>query len=320
MTRRTLGTTGLSVHPLCLGGNVFGWSADEATSHAILDAYVEGGGNFIDTADAYSRWVPGHEGGESETIIGRWLAKRGAAANEDLVVATKVGSDMGLGHKSMDGAYVIGAVDASLARLGVETIDLLYIHWDVPETPLTEPLEALDRLVRAGKVRAIAASNITGARLREALELSEREGWAAYGALQPEYNLVSRDGYEGELEDVCVEHGLGVAPYFSLASGFLTGKYRQGGEAVESVRAGGVQQQYFNARGWAALDALLEVAARHDAKPAQVALAWLMARPSITSPIASATSVDQVRELLGAASLTLTDADLAQLDGAGAGA
>ncbi|HWT95217.1 MAG TPA: aldo/keto reductase [Solirubrobacteraceae bacterium] len=320
MTRRTLGTTGLSVHPLCLGGNVFGWSADEATSHQILDAYVEDGGNFIDTADAYSRWVPGHEGGESETIIGRWLAKRGAAANEDVVVATKVGSDMGLGHTSMDGAYVIGAVDASLQRLGVETIDLLYIHWDVPETPLTEPLEALDRLVRAGKVRAIAASNITGARLREALEISAREGWAAYGALQPEYNLVSRDAYEGELEDVAVEAGLGVAPYFSLASGFLTGKYRQGGAAVESVRAGGVQQQYFNARGWAVLDALLEVAARHDAKPAQVALAWLMARPSITSPIASATSVEQVRELVGAASLTLSAEDLAQLDGAGADA
>ena len=316
MTRRTLGTTGLSVHPLCLGGNVFGWSADEPTSFAVLDAYVEGGGNFIDTADVYSRWVPDHQGGESETIIGRWLARRGVA--DDVVIATKVGGDMGQGGRSIEGAYIRQAVDASLSRLGVERIDLLYTHWDVEETPLEEPLAALDELVKAGKVGAIAASNISATRLREALEISAREGWVAYGALQPEYNLVSRGEYEGELEDAAVEAGLGVAPYFSLASGFLTGKYTREGAKVDSVRAGGVASQYFDERGWTVLDAVRAVAARLDATPAQVALAWLMARPSITAPIASATKVEQVRDLLGAAALSLSGEDVAELDGAGA--
>jgi aryl-alcohol dehydrogenase-like predicted oxidoreductase len=315
-TLRELGRTGLQVHPLCLGGNVFGWSADEAASFAVLDAYAEGGGNFVDTADSYSRWVPGNEGGESEAIIGRWLRARGN--RDQVIVATKVGSDMGQGRKDVSAGYVRTAVEASLRRLQVERIDLLYVHWDVPETPLAETLGALDELVRAGKVGAIGASNISAGRLAEALVTSDRDGLARYGAVQPPYNLVERDGYEGALEELCRREHLGVAPYYGLASGFLTGKYRRGGPAPDSVRAGGVASRYADRRSWAVLDAVLAVAERQDATPAQVSLAWLLARPSIASPIASATSPEQVRELLGATAVQLTPEDVAELDRAGA--
>jgi aryl-alcohol dehydrogenase-like predicted oxidoreductase len=315
-TLRELGRTGLQVHPLCLGGNVFGWSADEAASFAILDAYAEGGGNFVDTADSYSRWVPGNDGGDSEAIIGRWLRERGN--RDEIVLATKVGSDMGLGRNCVSAEYVRTAVEASLRRLQVDHVDLLYAHWDVPETPIAETLGALDELVRAGKVRAIGASNYSAARLAEALAVSDREGLARYGVLQPPYNLVDRSEYEGELEALSRTEGLGVAPYFGLAAGFLTGKYRRGGDAPRSVRAPGVASKYSGERSWSVLDATLDVAARLEVTPAQVALGWLMARPSITSPIASATSPEQVRELLGATAVALTPEDVAELDRTGA--
>jgi aryl-alcohol dehydrogenase-like predicted oxidoreductase len=295
---------------------VFGWSADEATSQAILDAYVDGGGNFVDTADSYSRFAPGNQGGESETIIGRWMARRGT--RDAVVLATKVGSDMGLGRRCLEAAYVKRAVEDSLRRLQTDRIDLLYAHWDVPETPLEETLGAFDELVRAGKVRAIAASNFSAGRLAEALAISDREGLARYGALQPKYNLLDRDEYEGDVERLCRAEGLGVAPYYGLAAGFLTGKYARDGAAPDSVRAERVAGTYFDERGWRTLDAVRAVAERRAATPAQVALAWLMARPSVTAPIASATSVEQVRDLLGATDVELTPEDLGELDRAGA--
>lgn len=315
MQRRPLGTTGFAVAPLALGGNVFGWTADEATSFRILDAFVAGGGNLIDTADSYSRWVDGHQGGESETIIGRWIARRGR--HDDVVVATKVGSDMGLGHRCLKADYIVAAAEASLRRLQVDTLDLYQSHWDVDTTPFEETLEAYARLIAAGKVRAIGASNLTAPRLAEALDVSRRLRLPHYATLQPHYNLYERASYEGELEALCVRESIGVITYFSLAAGFLTGKYRTEAHYAQSPRGGGMHK-FMNARGLRILDALDAVAQRLAATPAQVALAWLMHRPSVTAPIASATNLRQLDELIGAMRLALDADAVAALDRASA--
>ncbi|WP_298962688.1 aldo/keto reductase [uncultured Methylobacterium sp.] len=311
MDLRPLGRSGLSVPPLCFGGNVLGWTADEATSFSILDRLAEAGLGFIDTADAYSRWVPGHQGGESETVLGNWMAARG---NRDRVVlATKVGWDMGEGRKGLKAAYIARSVEDSLRRLRTDRIDLYQSHVDDTDTPFEETLRAYDDLIRAGKVRAIGASNISAARLREALDVSARTGLPRYECLQPEYNLANRAGYEAELEPLCRSEAIGVIPYFSLAAGFLTGKYRDAGSAAGRARENRVTP-YLTPKGFALLDALDAVAADHGAKPAQVALAWLIARPGLTAPIASATSVAQADDLIAGARLRLDPAAVARLD------
>ena len=302
MIRRELGRSGLQVSPLCFGGNVFGWTADEATSFRLLDAWVDAGMNFIDTADLYSRWVPGHVGGESEVIIGKWLRQSGK--RERVVIATKVGKDMGDGMLGLAKGYLHRAVEASLKRLQIDVIDLYQSHDDDAKTPLAETLGAYADLIREGKVRAIGASNFTAARLSEALAVSRAHGLPRYEALQPWYNLVERAAYEDELEAVCVQHGLGVINFFALASGFLSGKYRSAADLGKSARGGAVQK-YLNEGGLRVLEALDEVAQRCNATPAQVALAWQIARPSITAPIASATSLEQLAELVAAAQLKL---------------
>lgn len=301
MEYRPLGRSGLSTAPIVFGGNVFGWTADEATSFALLDAFVAAGFNCIDTADAYSRWVPGHTGGESETIIGKWLKRRGR--RDDVIIATKVGSDMGRG-RSLKHDYILEAAEASLARLQTDYIDLYQEHWDDEVTPVAETMEAFATLVRQGKVRAIGASNLSPARLRDSLAVSVQHGWPRYETLQPHYNLVERSGYEQDFEPICKEHGLGVIPYWSLAAGFLTGKYRSEADLGKSPRGQGVKK-YLDARGRRVLAALDKVAAGAGATPAQVALAWLIARPSVTAPIASATSVAQWQEIARAAELNL---------------
>ena len=311
MQLRQLGRSGLSVMPWCLGGNVFGWTADEATSFTVLDAFVDAGFNFIDTADVYSRWVPGHHGGESETIIGKWLATR---RNRDkVVIATKVGMDMGPGRDNLSGGYVAEAVKASLQRLQTDHIDLYQSHRDDPKTPIEETLRAYQDLIKAGKVRAIGASNFSTERLTTALDVSHHDELPRYESLQPEYNLYNRAGFESGLQPLCVERHVGVIPYYGLASGFLTGKYRSEADAGKSPRGGGMSK-YLNERGFAILDALDAVASERRATPAEVALAWLMAQPGVTAPIASATSVQQVASLARAAELTLTPEDLKQLD------
>jgi len=316
-TRRPLGSTGLEVSPLCLGGNVFGWSADRDASFAVLDAYVEAGGNFIDTAEVYSGWVPGNEGGESESLIGAW---RSGEWPDDLIVATKVGYPGGRFEKGLSRDRVLRSCEESLTRLRMERIPLYYAHLDDPDTPLEETLRAFDELRAQGMVGAVAASNYSADRLRRALDVSDELEIARFGAMQPRYNLVDRAEYEGALEDLCRVEELGVAVYFSLARGFLSGKYRPGQPIPETPRAGGVVREYFNDTGFAVLDALDGVAEAHAATPAQVALAWLMARPGITSAIASATSTDQVRELAGAAELELTADEWAHLDRVGTAA
>jgi aryl-alcohol dehydrogenase-like predicted oxidoreductase len=299
------------VPPLCLGGNVFGWTADEPTSFAILDAAMEAGITFIDTADVYSRWVPGHQGGESETVIGNWMKARG---NRDKVIlATKVGMDMGEDRKGLSAAYIRRAVEDSLRRLQTDRIDLYWSHRDDESLPVEEPLRAYDELVRAGKVRVIGASNYSAARLAAALDASEKGGLPRYEALQPEYNLYSRQGYEAELEPLCVERQVGCTPYYALAAGFLTGKYRKVEDTTDRARAYRVKD-YINPRGLGILDALDAVAARHGAKPANVAVAWVMARPSITAPIASASRPEQVADLAAALRLKLSAEDLAELE------
>ena len=309
-----LGSSDLSVFPLALGGNVFGWTADEATSFAVLDAYAAAGGNFIDTADVYSAWAPGNKGGESETVLGKWLAARG---NRDAVVlATKVGVHPE--YKGLKAANIAAATEESLRRLGTDRIDLLYTHFDDETTPVEEIVTALDALVRAGKVRQVAASNISPARLTASLEFARREGLAAYVALQPQYNLVSRDTYEGELAEVATRFGLSAVPYYGLAAGFLTGKYRPGGPAVDSPRAEGAGKHLQTERGLKVLAALDSVAANHDAEVATVALAWLAAQPTVAAPIASARTVEQLPPLVALAGLKLTDAELAQLTAASA--
>ncbi len=303
-----LGRTDLDVFPLCLGGNVFGWTASEHESFAILDAYAAAGGNFIDTADSYSAWVPGHVGGESETIIGRWMAARGNSNR--MIIATKVGrcpGRLGLGK-----ANIRAGAEASLTRLGTDRIDLYYAHADDPNTPIEETLREFDALVREGKVRHIAASNFTAARLSAALATSARAGLARYVALQPHYNLVVRDEYEGALSDVCAREGVACVPYFALAMGFLTGKYRPG-STVESARAEGARK-YLDPRGQQMLAALDDIAAAHQTTVAAVSLAWLRGRPSVAAPIASARTVAQLSELLPMATLTLTAAETRRLE------
>ncbi len=314
MQHRTLGRSGLSIAPIVFGGNVFGWTADEATSFALLDAFVGSGFNCIDTADAYSRWVPGHKGGESETIIGNWLKRRGR--RDDVIIATKVGADMGEGRNLTRG-YILRSVEGSLRRLQTDYIDLYQEHWDDEKTPVAETMEAFATLIRAGKVRAIGASNLSPARLRESLAASAQNGWPRYETLQPHYNLVERAEYERDFEPICQEHGLGVIPYWSLAAGFLTGKYRSEADLGKSPRGGGVAK-YLNARGHRVLAALDAVAAGAGATPAQVALAWLIARPSITAPIASASSVAQWHDIARAADLNLGADAIRRLDEASA--
>ncbi|MGW2965096.1 aldo/keto reductase [Streptomyces sp. NPDC001220] len=310
---RKLGASDLEVFPLCLGGNVFGWTADEATSFAVLDAYTAAGGNFVDTADSYSAWIEGHKGGESETVIGEWVKARGN--RDDVVIATKVSQHPD--YPGLSGANIKAAADASLRRLGTDHIDLYYTHFDKPEIPVEEIIGALDELVRAGKVRHIAASNITAERLQESLDFSDREGLARYVALQPHYNLVSRDTYEGPLQELASRTGLAAVPYFSLASGFLTGKYRPG-TTVDSPRAGSAAPYLETERGQKVLTALDEIAEAHSAPVPTVALAWLAAQPTVTAPIASARTVAQLPALLGVADLELTEQELTRLTAASA--
>lgn len=305
---RKLGSSDLEVFPLALGGNVFGWTADEATSFAVLDAYTAAGGNFVDTADAYTAWIEGNKGGESETIIGKWVKARGNRA--DVVIATKVSQHPE--YQGLSAANIKAAADASLRRLGTDYIDLYYTHFDQPEVPVEEIIGALDELVRAGKVRHIAASNISPERLRASLDFSEREGLARYVALQPHYNLVSRDTYEGPLQDLAAQADLGVVPYFALASGFLTGKYRPGTKP-EGARANRVAPLLDSERGQKVLTALHEIAEAHEAPVATVALAWLAAQPTVTAPIASARTPEQLPALLGVAELRLTTDELNRL-------
>ncbi|WP_295242418.1 aldo/keto reductase [uncultured Brevundimonas sp.] len=315
LPKRKLDSSGLDIAPLVFGGNVFGWTADEATSFALLDAFVEAGFDAIDTADAYSRWVPGHSGGESETIIGKWLKARGRRDN--IKILTKVGSDMGQGHNDLSPAWIETAVEASLRRLQTDYIDLYQTHWPDPKTPQDETLRALDKLVQAGKVRAIGTSNHSAEQLSEALDISQREGLAAYATIQPHYNLYSRDTFEGGLQDLAVQKGLGVITYFSLESGFLTGKYKTVDQIAGTKREGMLKDK-FDERGVRILAVLDAVAQKNEATSAQVALAWLLAQPGVTAPIVSATSTEQLADTLKAATLKLSDEDLAELTEASA--
>jgi len=307
MSKRKMGRTDLFVSPLCLGGNVFGWTADERSSFAVLDAYVDGGGNFIDTADTYGV-------GKSESIIGRWMSTR---KNRDrVIIATKVGSRMGNdpNAQGLSRRHIMAEAEASLKRLQIDVIDLYQAHRDDPNTPLEETMAAFTHLVRQGKVRYVGTSNYSAARLREALQVSEQHGYVRYECLQPQYNLLERTEYERDLEPLCLGEGLGVITYFSLARGFLTGKYRPGQELPSSPRAVSIQDRYMNERGFRVLEQLDRIAGAHHVTLAQVALAWIMARPSITSAIASATSVEQVRELLGSVDLQLTAEEIEALN------
>ena len=315
MEKRRLGGSSLEIAPLVLGGNVFGWTVDEPTAFRILDAFVDAGFNCIDTADYYSRFVPGNRGGESETMIGNWLAQGGRRAR--VVIATKLGSDMGDGKQGLSRAYMRRAVEASLKRLKTDHIDLYQSHWDDESVAVEEVLAGYDELINAGKVRAIGASNFTAARFGEALDCAEANGLPRYESLQPGYNLYDRAEFEGEIEALCLRRGVGVIPYYGLASGFLTGKYRSEADLQGSVRADRARK-YLNPRGHAILAALDTVAADLHATVAQVALAWLMQRPAITAPIASATSVAQLEELTKAAALRLSAAHVAALDAASA--
>jgi aryl-alcohol dehydrogenase-like predicted oxidoreductase len=316
MQLRPLGKTGLSIAPLVFGGNVFGWTADEKTSFDLLDAFTGAGFNAIDTADAYSRWVPGNEGGESETIIGKWL-KRSGIARDRVVIITKVGSDMGQGRRDLRKAWIIEEVENSLRRLQTDHIDLYLSHWPDPETPYEETLEAHAGLVKAGKVRAFGASNLDAGQLQASFEAADRAGLPRYGALQPEYNLYDRAGFEGPLADLCRREDIGVITYYSLASGFLSGKYRSKADTEGKARGGGVAR-YLDDKGLRILAALDSVSAETGAAPAEIALAWLMAKPAVTAPIASATSLAQLASLTKAAALTLSADQMAALDRAGA--
>lgn len=320
MQQRPLGSSGLTVAPVILGGNVFGWTADETASFAVLDAATEAGLNAIDTADVYSRWVPGHQGGESEALIGRWLKAR-PGKRDKVVLITKVGSDMGLDAgglpaKGLSARWIEQAVEGSLRRLGVDAIDHYFSHWP-DDTPHEETLSTYDRLIRAGKVRSIGASNYSVAQLRAALDVAAREGLPRYTSIQPEYNLYDRAALEGPLLDLCRAEGLGVIPYYGLASGFLSGLYRDTAATEGKARKGRLDS-YMTPRGLRILDALEAVAVRHGVKPAQVALAWVAAQPGLTGPIASATTAAQVADLVGAARLELSAQDLGALDAASA--
>jgi len=310
-----LGATDLRIAPLVLGGNVFGWTADEDRSFAILDAFVAGGGTMIDTADAYSAWVPGHVGGESERVIGAWLKQSGK--RDQVQIATKVGMLPGDGGEKLAPARIAAACDASLQRLGVETIDLYFAHQDDESVPQEDVLAAFGKLIDAGKIRALGASNFHAKRLKSANDAARAHGLPRFHVLQPEYNLVSRSKFEGELQSYCVENNIGVVPYYGLASGFLTGKYRSADDFGKSVR-GGRMQEFLDGNGPAVLAAMDSVAEEIGASLAQVALAWLKEQPAVTAPIASATSVEQVEDLLGAMNLALTTEQLDQLTAAGA--
>ena len=311
MKKRKLGNSGLEVAPLALGTNVFGWTADEATSFQVLDAFVDAGFNLIDTADSYSRWVPGHQGGESEIIIGKWLKQSGK--RNQVVIATKVGSDMGLGHPCTTKKYILEEVETSLHRLGIECIDLYQTHFDDTATPVGETLEAYAQLIKQGKVRAIGASNLSPERLQESIDYSRQHHLPRYETLQPEYNLYNRNGFEHDYAPICEREGLSVIPYFGLASGFLTGKYRSEADLGKSTRGGGITK-YLNERGFRILDALDAVAQQCNTTPATVALAWLMAQPHVAAPIASATSTAQLHDLTKAAELQLDESALMQLN------
>ncbi len=306
---RRLGSSKLHTPKLCLGGNVFGWTADKATSFAILDAFADAGGTLVDTADVYSAWVPGHKGGESESVIGEWLKTSG----KKMGVATKVGMLPGEGGEKLEPARIAAAAEASLRRLGVDAIDLYYAHQEDEKTPVDESLATFDALVKAGKVRALGASNYSAESLDRALDISEQQGLSRYEVLQPEYNLVSRAKFEGPLQQLCIERGLGVLPYYGLASGFLTGKYRSRADEGKSVR-GGRMTKYLEGNGLAVLDAMDEVAGETGASLAQIALAWVAAQPGVTAPIASATSVEQLDELVGAMKLELSADQIQRLD------
>jgi aryl-alcohol dehydrogenase-like predicted oxidoreductase len=307
---RNLPGTDLHISEICLGGNVFGWTADREASFAVLDAFLEGGGNFIDTADSYSAFVPGNSGGESETILGEWFAAR-PGVRDRVVLATKVGKLAGF--EGLSPANVRAAAEASLARLGTDRIDLYYAHSDDPDTPIEDSLGAFGGLIEEGKVRHIAASNFSAARLEQALSLATSDGLPRYVALQPQYSLVERDAYEGELRDLCAREGLSCIPYWGLARGFLTGKYRPGAPAVDSPRAGGAAAYLESERGIAVLEALDEVAAAHGAELATVALAWLLAEPTVLAPIASARNTEQLAPLLAVPGLELSDAEVERL-------
>jgi len=314
MQLRPLGRSGLDVSPLAFGGNVFGWTVDEALSFRLLDAWLDAGFNFVDTADVYSAWVPGHVGGESETIIGKWLRQTGK--RNRVVLATKVGKPMGDDKKGLSPAYIRAAVDASLQRLKTDHIDLYQSHDDDADTPLADTLGAFADLIKAGKVRAIGASNYTAPRLAQALDVSERLGLPRYESLQPLYNLYDRAVFEDALEPLCLERGVGVINFYALAAGFLTGKYRSEADAAKSARGANTTKKYLNARGLRILAALDQVASTHNATPGQVAIAWQIARPAVTAPIASATSIAQLNELTVAATLKLDPASIAVLEAA----
>jgi aryl-alcohol dehydrogenase-like predicted oxidoreductase len=309
--KRPLGRTGLQIAPLVFGGNVFGWTADAKTSFDILDRFVSAGFNAIDTADVYSAWAPGNKGGESETIIGDWMKSRGNRA--EIIVVTKVGSPMGPGKKGLSAAYIAEAVEASLKRLQTDFIDLYLSHWPDPETPCEETLGAYQGLVKQGKIRFIGASNLNADQLRASFEAARIRSLPRYDVLQPEYNLYDRAGFDGALRDLCIAEEIGVITYFSLAKGFLSGKYRSEADLSQSQRGGAVKA-YLNARGFRILAALDAIAAKRGAKPAEVALAWLIARPGVTAPIASATSLAQLESLIKAAALTLDADDMKALD------
>lgn len=315
MNKRQLGNTDLHFAPLVFGGNVLGWTIDETQSFEVLDAFADAGLTFIDTADVYSRWGEGNVGGESETVLGNWMKQR--SNRNKVIIATKVGGDMGQGRKDISKAYILKEVEASLKRLQTDYIDLYQTHWDDDTTPVEETLEAYTQLIKEGKVRYIGASNLSVARLKASLKASAENGLARYESFQPEYNLYAREGFEKEMQQVCIENNLGVITYFSLASGFLTGKYREQIDKNKSIR-GGSMDKYMNDRGFRILDALDEVAQEHNAAPASVALAWLMERPGVTAPIASATSTDQMKILAAAVHISLTEADMGLLNTASA--
>jgi aryl-alcohol dehydrogenase-like predicted oxidoreductase len=311
MDRRKLGHSGLEVSTLCFGGNVFGWTADEATSFALLDAFIAAGGNFIDTADVYSRWAPGHQGGESETVIGNWLKQRGG--RDRVIIATKVGNDMGPAGKGLSRAHIMQAVDDSLRRLQTDYIDLYQSHIDDETTPLEETLATYQELIQAGKVRAIGASNYKAPRLAEALRISKEHGYPRYESLQPLYNLYDREGFETALEPLCRAEGIGVINYYSLAAGFLTGKYRREEDLAGRAR-GASAKRYLNDRGLKILGAMDKVAAATGASHAQIALAWLLGQPTVTAPIVSATSVAQLTQIVSAPAIKLTPAEMVMLN------
>jgi aryl-alcohol dehydrogenase-like predicted oxidoreductase len=317
LKRRPLGRSGIEVAPLAFGGNVFGWTVDQPSAFRLLDTFTEHGFNLVDTADVYSKWAPGNSGGESETVIGNWIAL-GGGRREKLVLATKVGMEMPGGKKGLSRAYIAQAAEDSLKRLQTDHIDLYQAHAEDPDTPIDETLEAFSRLVRDGKVRAIGASNFAADSLGKAEHASKSHGWLRFETLQPEYNLYSRQKFEQELQPACQRLAIGVIPYFALARGFLSGKYRTDADVSQSPRGASIKTTYMNPRGMKIIDALDQVAKSKRVKCSQVALAWLMSRPTITAPIASATTIAQLRELMAAAELSLDDSSLALLDDASA--